>query len=186
MKMKLTIAGLVIALLSARPSINLAGVPTSDDGFNDVVKIIEQFYHVKHQSIPLLARAGMKAARTAARIRGGDYKRLAEAGSVRVVFFEDQDFDSRGRIATFKASMQTTLEGTWSPLVQTLAPKNEEQTYIYIRDAGNKFHVLIVTIERHEATVVQATIAPAVLAQLMKDPNDMGKVLTDDATISDP
>ena len=182
MKTKLTITGLVTALLlSAAP----AGVLASGDGFNDAVKTIEQFYHVKHQSIPLLARAGMKAVRTAARIKGGDYQRLAEAGSVRVAFFEDQDFDSHGQIATFKASMQATLAGSWSPFVQTLAPKNEEQTYIYIRGAGEKFHVLVVTIERHEATVVQATIAPDVLAQLMKDPNDMGKALTEDATIND-
>ncbi len=185
MRTKIIIAGLVIALLLGGPSLNLAGVPASGDGFNDAVKIIEQFYHVKHKSIPLLARAGMKAVRTAARIKGGEYKHLAEAGSVRVAFFEEQDFDSHGQIATFKASMQTTL-GTWSALVQTLAPKNEEQTYIYIRDAGNKFHVLVVTIERHEGTVVQATLAPEVLAQLMKDPNDMGKALTEDATINDP
>ena len=182
MKTKIKIAGLVMALVI------IAGpfrVRASGDGFNDVVKMIEQFYHVKHQSIPLLARAGMKAVSTAARIKGGDYKRLAEAGSVRVAFFEDQNFDSRAQIATFKTSMRTTLEGDWSPLVQTLAPKNEEQTYLFIRDAGAKFHVLVVTIERREATVVQATVSPEVLAQLMKDPNEMGKTLTEDATIND-
>jgi hypothetical protein len=182
MKTKIKIAGLVMALVI------IAGpfrVRASGDGFNDVVKMIEQFYHVKHQSIPLLARAGMKAVSTAARIKGGDYKRLAEAGSVRVAFFEDQNFDSRGQIATFKTSMRTTLDGDWSPLVQTLAPKNEEQTYLFIRDAGAKFHVLVVTIERREATVVQATVSPEVLAQLMKDPNEMGKTLTEDATIND-
>ena len=167
----------------------LVGGPISvrarSDGFNDAGKTIERFYHVKHQSIPLLARAGMKAVRLGAKIRGGEYKRLAEAGSVRVAFFEDQNFDSRGQIATFKASMQAVLTGDWSPLVQTLAPKDEEQTYIYIRDAGEKFHVLVVTIERHEATVIQATIAPDVLAQLMNDPAGMGKALTADATIND-
>jgi hypothetical protein len=182
MKTKLTIAGLITALLL---SVASTTTPAASDGFNDAVKTIEQFYHVKHQNIPLLARAGMKAVRTGAKIKGGDYKRLAEAGSVRVAFFEDQDFDSRGQIAAFKASMQATLIGNWSPLVQTLAPRNEEQTYIYIRAAGEKFHVLVITIERHEATVVEATIAPEVLAQLMKDPNDMGKALTEDATIND-
>ena len=182
MRTKLTIAGLMIVmLLSGRPATSLA----HGDGFNDAVKIIEQFYHVKHQNIPLLARAGVKAVRSAARMKGGDYKRLAEAGSVRVAFFEDQNFDSRGQIVTFKQSMQATLAGTWSPLVQTLAPKNEEQTYIFIRDAADKFHVLIVTIDRHDATVVQATVSPEILAQLMKDPEGMGKALTEDATIND-
>ena len=182
MKTKITIAGLIISLFLSAGALNAMA---RGDGFNDVVKIIEQFYHVKHQGIPLLARAGMKAVSTAARVKGGEYKQLAEAGSVRVAFFEDQDFDSRGRIASFKAWMQTTLEGNWSPLIQTLAAKSEEQTYIYIRDAGKQFQVLVVTIERHEATVIQATVAPEILAQLMKDPNDMGRALTEDATIND-
>ena len=182
MKTKITITGLVIALLL---SLVPARVLARGDSFNDVVKMIEQFYHVKHQSIPVLARAGMTAVRTAARIRGGDYKRLAEAGSVRVAFFEDQNFDSRGQIATFKASIQATLAQDWSPLVQTLAPKNEEQAYIFIREAGTKFNILVVSIERHEGTVVQATISPEVLAQLMKDPNEMGKTLKEDVIIND-
>ncbi|PYS32936.1 MAG: hypothetical protein DMF75_10770 [Acidobacteria bacterium] len=79
--------------------------------------------------------------------------------------------------------MKNALSVTWSALVQTLAPKNEEQNYIYVRELDKNFSVLVITIERHEATVVEATVAPQILAQLMKDPNEMGKALTDDATI---
>ena len=156
------------------------------DGFGEAVKLIEQFYHVKHQNIPLLARAGTKAVRTAAKIRGGEYKKLAEAGSVRVAFFEEQTFDSRGQIASFKSALQNALADQWSGLVQTLAPKTEEQTYVYVRDTGKNFHVLVITIERREATVIQATVAPQILAQLLKNPDELGKALTDEATISDP
>src|SRR6266851_2388100 len=127
MKTKLTIIGLIMGLLlGTAPQRVMAR-----DGFSDAVKTIEQFYHVKHRSIPLLARAGMKAARTAAKIKGGEYKRLAEAGSVRVAFFEDQTFNSHGQIASFKSAVQTALAAEWSALVQTLAPKSEEQTYVY-------------------------------------------------------
>jgi len=55
----------------------------ASDDFNAVVKVIEQFYHVKHQNLPLMARAGIKVTRTAAKIRGGEAKRLAEAGNAR-------------------------------------------------------------------------------------------------------
>src|SRR5580765_8990078 len=162
------------------------GASADRDGFNEAVKVIEQFYHVKHQNIPLLARASMKAVQTAARVRGGEYKKLAEAGSVRVAFFEEQTFDSRGQIASFKSSMQNALADQWSALVQTLAPKTEEQTYVYVRDAGKNFQVLVITIERREATVIQATLAPQILAELLKSPDEMGKALTDEATTSDP
>ncbi|PYS56379.1 MAG: hypothetical protein DMF76_25080, partial [Acidobacteria bacterium] len=91
MKPKLVIIPIACVLLFGS-SVSI-GSARGDD-FNAVVRAIEQFYHVKHQNIPLLARAGMKAAKTAARIRGGEYKRLAEAGSARVAFFEEQNFDS--------------------------------------------------------------------------------------------
>jgi hypothetical protein len=182
MKQRIAISGLVMVLLASTGGLL---VQATGDGFNDAVKVIEQFYHVKHQSVPFLARAGMKAVSTAARIRGGDYKRIAEAGSVRVAFFEDQTFDSRGQIAAFKAAVQRTLDPQWSPLIQTLSAKEEEQDYVYLREAGQKFHVLVINIERHEATVVEATVSPQALAELMKDPNEMGKTLTQDATIND-
>src|SRR5207253_4316353 len=155
MKTKLVLTGLIIAMAVALPFTARA----DRDGFNDAVKTIEQFYHVKHQNIPLLARAGMKAVKTAAKIRGGEYKKLAEAGSVRVAFFEDQTFNSHGQIASFKSAMQTALATQWSALVQTLAPKNEEQTYVYMRDAGKNFHVLRITIMKNEATVIQGSVA---------------------------
>ena len=183
MKTKLAITGLIIASIVWMP---LTSTLARGDDFDAVVRTIEQFYHVKHQSLPLLARAGMKGARTVARIKGGDYKRIADAGSVRLAFFEDQEFNSHGRIATFKASIKTALNDTWSPLIQTLSAKAEEQTYIYIRDAGAKFHVLVVSIERREATVVEATLAPEVLATLMKDPSETGKAFADDAAMNDP
>ena len=62
------------------------------DDFDAVVKVIEQHYHVKHKGIPFLARAGMTTAKAAARLAGGQKRRLAEAGSVKVAYFEDQDF----------------------------------------------------------------------------------------------
>jgi len=182
MKTKLTVAGLTLVLAVATPLRVLA----DRDGFNDVVKAIESFYHVKHQSLPFLARTGMKAVRTAAKIRGGDWKRLAEAGSARVVYFEDQNFDSRGQIAAFKAAVNNTLGQDWSTVVQTLSPKEEEQNYIFIREDGTKFKVLVITIERHDATVVQATLRPEVMKELLKNPDEMGKQITDEATTVDP
>jgi hypothetical protein len=178
MKKSLTIA----VMLLAAASVLTVPVAARSDDFGNVVKLIEHFYHVKHESIPLLARAGLKAVTTAARVRGGDYKRLAEAGSVRIAFFEDQSFDSRGGIVAFKTSLNTTVGETWSSLVQTVAPKDESQTYIFVRNAGALFNVMVVAIDRHDATVVQVNLKPETLAQLLRDPNEMGKAITDDAT----
>ncbi len=106
MKTKLAIIGLIIATIFFAP---LTSTFARGDDFDAVVRAIEQFYHVKHQSLPLLARAGMKGARTVARVRGGDYKRIADAGSVRLVFFEDQEFNSQAMLMKDPNEMGKTL-----------------------------------------------------------------------------
>src|SRR5690242_21952636 len=98
------------------------------DDFNSVVKMIEQFYSVKHVGLPFLAKAGMKVATTAARIKGGEAKQIAEAGSVKLVVFEDQNF--KGDIIKFRNSLNEALDGTWLPLVQTVSATDAEQVYI--------------------------------------------------------
>ena len=158
-------------------------VHASGDDFNSVVKMIEQFYRVKHQGIPFLAKAGMKVATTAARIKGGEAKRIAEAGSIKLAVFEDQAFN--GDFTRFRASLNEALNETWMPLIQTLSAKSAEQNYIFLRNAGDKYNVLVINIEERDATVVQVTISPKNLALLLKDPEGTGKSITEEATIND-
>lgn len=169
---------LVIAMF-----LTTANVSAKGDDFNSVVKMIEQFYRVKHVGIPFLAKAGMKMATTAARIKGGEAKRIAEAGSVKLAVFENQEFN--GDFTKFRASLNEAMNVTWLPLVQTLSGKDSEQVYIFLKDAGDKFNVLVITIEQRDASVVQVTLSPKNLALLLKDPEGTGKAITQEATIID-
>lgn len=158
-------------------------VQAKGDDFNSVVKLIEQFYGVKHEGIPFLAKAGMKVTTTAARIKGGTARRIAEAGSIKLAVFEDQAFNRE--FGPFRTSLNAALNETWTPLIQTVATGGEEQTYIFVREAGDKFNVLVITIDQRDATVVQVTLSPKNLALLMKDPEGTGKAITEEATIND-
>ena len=172
---KLLVVAMIFTIANAAPA--------KGDDFNSVVKMIEQFYRVKHVGIPFLAKAGMKIGTTAARIKGGQARRIAEAGSIKLAVFEDQDFN--GEIAKFRASLNEALTATWMPLIQTLSPQDEEQVYIFLKDAGDKFDVLVITIDQRDATVVQVTLSPRNLALLLKDPEGTGKAITQEATIND-
>jgi len=178
---RLLISALLLSLALSAPS----PAQAKGNDFDTVVKVIEQFYHVKHKGLPFLARAGIKTAAIAARVAGGSKKRLAEAGSVKVAFFEDQEFNSMGGIAIFRRTLKATLVGSWLPFIQVLSLNDEEQTYIFLREAGTKFNVLVVTIGKRDASVVQVDLAPQTLAMLMQNPNEMGKTITDDATTDD-
>ena len=180
---------LLLALLCSGLSFGLrsahASVRAKSDDFGAVVKIVEEFYGVKHKGIPFLAKAGIKTATTVARIAGGSKKKLAEAGSVKVAFFDGQELKSKSTVADFRASLKATLVGRWLPFIQVLSLNDGAQTYVFLRDAGPKYTVLVVTIEEHDAVVVQVDLAPQTLAMLMQNPNEMGRAITDDATKTD-
>ena len=154
-----------------------------EDDFKSVVKMIEKFYGVKHQGIPFLAKAGMKVATTAARIKGGQARRIAEAGSIKLAVFENQDFDRD--FTNFRTSLNGVLNTTWIPLIQTLSATTQDQNYIFLREAGDKYNVLVITITSRDATVVQVNLSRKNLALLMKDPEGTGKSITEEATIID-
>lgn len=171
-------AALVLALVVPVTAIHAKG-----DDFNSVVKLIEQFYGVKHEGIPFLAKAGMKVGTTAARIKGGTARRIAEAGSIKLAVFENQEFNRE--FSQFRTSLNTALTATWTPLIQTISDGGETQTYIFLREASAKFNVLVITIDQRDATVVQVTLSPKNLALLLKDPEGTGKSITEEATIID-
>jgi len=178
--MKVIATGIVVVALVLTTA-NVA--QAKGDDFNSVVKMIEQFYGVKHVGIPFLAKAGMKVATTAARIKGGEARRIAEAGSIKLAVFEDQAFD--GNVVKFRSSLNDALNLTWMPLIQTLSATDNEQVYVFLKDAGDKFNVLVITIDHRDATVVQVTLSPKNLAMLLKDPEGTGKAITEEATIND-
>src|ERR1700741_5082557 len=158
-------------------------VHAKGDEFNSVVKMIEDFYQVKHVGVPFLAKAGMKVATTAARIKGGTARRLAEAGSIKLAVFENQEFN--GDFLKFRNSLNQALNVTWMPLIQTFSATDGEQTYIFLRNNGDKTNVLVITIDERDATVVQVTLSQKNLALLLKDPEGTGKAITEEATLID-
>jgi len=153
------------------------------DDFNTVVKMIEQFYNVKHQGLPFLAKAAMKAVGVGSKIKGGEARRFAEAGSIKLAMFEEQEFS--GDFMKFRQVLNDAMNQTWVPLVQTISATEGEQNYIFVRDKGDKFTVLIVSIGQQEGTVVQANVSPKNLALLLKNPEEGAKAIQQEASIID-
>ena len=174
------ISAIVLLLCCVANSANAKG----GDDFGAVVKLIERYYNVKHQSLPFLAKAGIKTATTIARLKGGTAKRIAESGSMKLAVFEGQALTRE--FTEFRRSLNAQLTESWTPFVQFLSPAGPEQNYIFLRENGSKFDVLLVTIDSHDAAVIQVTVSPANLALLLKDPEGTGKQIYDEATIDDP
>ena len=98
----------------------------------------------------------------------------------RRVLFHPEDGPAGGM--DFSRLLKGALQPAWQSLVEVYSRQSGEQTYIYTKEAGERFKVLVVTTGRRDGTVVQVELAPQKLAILLKDPETMGKTLTDEAT----
>ena len=142
--------------------------------FDAVVRNVKVTCGGKRVRIPFLGLAGFAT----------KLVRPAGVKSFKLAVFEDQNF--AGDFTKFRTSLNDALNVTWMPLIQTLSAKNEEQVYIFLKSTGEKYDVLVVTIEQRDATVVQVTLSSKNLAILLRDPEGTGKAITEEATISDP
>jgi hypothetical protein len=172
-----------VALLALPPT---CAARAPKDGYEEAVKLVETHFKVRRKNVPLLARAAIKGGRAVARIASGSIPELAEAGSVRLAVFEDQDFSRTALGASFMSALQTTLPAEWSPLVQLLSPEDGEQTYVYMREAGEKFKLLVVQIGRRDAAVLEIKLRPETLVRLIQDPDVLGKTLAEEAGAAAP
>ncbi len=178
MRKKVTLVGLIagalclLPVLSSAPCAAAAGNKELD--FGGVVKMIEAHYRVKSKGLPWIARMSIKAARPVTHFAG--------YGNVKVAIFEDQDFSSPAGGVDFGFRMRDVLRPTWNPLVEVRSRKSSEQTYVYTREAGERFKVLVVTLGQRDGTAVQVDLSAKKLAELMRDPEQISRKIADDAT----
>lgn len=172
MRQRLIALTLSAALAACSFPARAAGAQKKAD-YDDVVKLIERHYGVRHRGIPLVARAGIGVARR--------LTRFGEFGSFKLAVFEDQDFAPSRAGGDLLSRLRAALEPHWSPLVQVRAERDSQQTYVYAREAGKHFKILVVSIQPRDATVVEADISPQKLMLLMKDPDAAAGTITDEA-----
>lgn len=134
--------------------------------YSAVVKLVESHYHVKHRGTPFIATWAVKAVHPQG-VR--DFK---------MATFEDQDFSATSD-AEFALAVRRLLTPTWQPLIQVRSRQDAAQTYVYLKEAGENFKVMVVTIERRDATVLQAEVSPQTLAKWLKEPDKIGRTLSD-------
>ncbi|MGB9182124.1 MAG: hypothetical protein WCB68_23045 [Pyrinomonadaceae bacterium] len=162
-------AAFILALLLSASVLAEAQKPGDYDA---VVKTIESHYHVKHKGVPAIAKLGMKVAR----------RKQNEIKSFKLANFEDQDFSAHKSSEDIHVALRRSLTSEWHALLALRSMKDEAQTYTFYKEAGENFKVLVVNIERRDATVLEAEISTEALAQLIKSPDSLSRSLIDEAT----
>ena len=127
----------------------------ADRDFKLIVDHIKRHYHTNPKSSFALGIAGLfvKVAHPAGvkSMKLAVFEGLGEVGS--------NDGEALDEV------LRGGLSPTWRPVVKVSSRKDREQTRIFLRDSGDDFEMLLVTIDNDEATVLQAKVSPDTLGQ---------------------
>ncbi|HKS41091.1 MAG TPA: hypothetical protein VJX74_10810 [Blastocatellia bacterium] len=154
---------IIIVLLSLASSPAFAG----DKSFSTVVNHIKSNYNGKQQSffgMMMFARMAVKMIKPAG------------VKNFKVVLLRELDYTRGPRPgqSEFHSVIRSKIESVWSPLVQFSSPREKQWTYVYALHEKEDIKILVVTMQKSEAFVVQAKFSPAKLIEFMNDPKIMG------------
>jgi hypothetical protein len=130
-----------------------------DSDFNRVVKAMETRYGIHHTRIPFV---------------GLVLKFYHPDGihALKLATFENLDGKVQASAADLDAMVTQNLGGNWRPLVRDISRRGEESTVIYADASSNRVKLLIVSIERDEATIVKMDATEEGLQKLMDRDSD--------------
>ncbi len=128
----------------------------ADREFSDVVRAIGDECHARPTRIPLF---GMVNAFTAV---------VHPAGTkhIDLAVFENLQPYSR----TLPDTIRQAVGSSWTPFLQIRSNGDRETVYVYMRQVGRDWKLLLVSMERAEATVVQLLLDADGLARWIANP----------------
>jgi hypothetical protein len=138
--------------------VSVCGIPAvaADREFSDVVRAISDECHANPTRIPFF---GMLNAFTAVVHPAG-------AKHIELAVFENLDAGDRMRAGR----IERAVGDLWTPFVHVRSNQDRETVYVYMRQVGKDWKLLVVAMERHEATVVQLLIDMDAMARWVADP----------------
>ena len=147
------IAAIMIFAFAAMPA------QANDKGYDAVVRHLKTKYKAKKVNIPFmfLARAAIKMARPAG------------VKSFNLTIFEKLNFSPVTLDAEMQSAMRNSLSADWSSIIRVRS-RNAAQVYMYMRESGKDLKIMLVTIDKENATIIRATFSPDKLAEFMDNP----------------
>jgi hypothetical protein len=145
-------------------------VSAGDHSFSSVVSHIKSNYRAKQQGFfgaMMLARFAVKVVRPAG------------VKNFKVAYLKHLDFSDRPGRTEFQAAARSVISSEWQPLVQYNSMKQNQYTHVYYTQEKDHVKVLVVTLQKDEAVIVQAKFSPDKLSKFIDDPKVIGISLKD-------
>ncbi|MFL6215157.1 MAG: hypothetical protein ACJ74J_14830 [Blastocatellia bacterium] len=152
----------------------VAGVALAEDkSYSQVVKHIKSSYRAKQQGffgMMMLARFAVKMIQPAG------------VKNFKVTMLRELDY-SEGpspNSKEFQTYLRDKIAPNWTPLMTYSAPRERQWTYVFSTQEKEDIKLLIVTVQKQDAVVVQAKFSPAKLTEFLNNPQIIGISLNND------
>ena len=152
----------------------IAGVALAEDkSYSQVVKHIKSSYRAKQQGffgMMMLARFAVKMIQPAG------------VKNFKVTLLRELDYSDgpSPNSKEFQTYLRDKIAPNWTPLVTYSAPRQRQWTYVYSTQEKEDIKLLVVTVQKQDAVVVQTKFSPARLAEFMNNPQIIGISLNSD------
>ncbi len=162
---KLILSVLMLALLAF-------GIQTANaqgKGYDKIVNHLQSNYQAKKVKVPFmwLAKIAVKVVRPAG------------VKSFDVTLFENLTFKRATLDSEMQAAMKNSLGEEWTPIIR-IRSKDGEQVYAYMREDGDNVRLMLVAIDKDNATVVRAKFNAEKFIEFLNNPKIMGISLGSD------
>jgi hypothetical protein len=152
-----------LVVVAALVSAAAPAARADDPEFDAITNHLKTHFHAHRISIPFLGLANFFVR----------VVRPAGVKSFKVAIFEDLNFTPGQTGSAFNAVMREALSPEWQPLVRVRS-RDGEQVYVYAREDGENFKLMVVTIDQTDAVVARVKVSPKRLAEFLRDPKIMG------------
>jgi hypothetical protein len=145
---------LIVGAVFALPAV----ASGKDRAFDEIVHRIESYYHKR--PVRLMGLASFVASR--ARPEGVRNMKLA--------VFEDLDTSQYPPDSNFNSFLDGAAGPEFQPFVRVLSNRDGERTYVYAKEAGDAWELLVIDFEQDEACVIQMQMKPEAMTDWFDEP----------------
>lgn len=164
--MKAIARSLIILLISAFLFIPVAAKP---DPYKQMINHLKKRYNAKQMRLPFVIGLASFGARL--------YTKGAVKG-LKVAIFKEQNFTETIKDPGFESVLRG-FDASWTPMIRFYSRKQLQRTYLYAKEVGKDFQVMITALQPDNAVVLTVKLNPSALARFIEKHNNGQSILGD-------
>ncbi len=146
-----------------------ATVSAKPDPYKMMINHLKKRYNAKQMRLPPIMGLVSFGARL--------YTKGAVKG-LKVAIFKEQNFSETIKDAGFE-SVFKSFDTSWSPMIRFYSRKQMQRTYLYAKEIGKDYQVMITALQPDNAVVLTVKLNPVQLAKFIEKHNNGQSILSD-------